>query len=179
MAEWTIEVMKAARTSIFEPEVSYFIPAHVTTFSIFSVLVACGRCIYLALLQPLPLSLAPAPPTSSSFVFAYCKLSKLDSGEGLGTRLHGCARENWGMRPWLLLFYSFFRKTRWARMLKLVASPGSNQGRLNHSQEKTPRLETLSSSSSLSITLLLPQLFSPLSKYLQEYSILFQTENVL
>ena len=40
-------------------------------------------------------------------------------------------------------------------MLKLVVSPGSNQGRLNHSQEKTPRLETLSSSSSLSITLLL------------------------
>ena len=49
--------MKAARTSIFEPEVSYFIPAHVTTFSILSVLVACGRYIYLALLQPLPLSL--------------------------------------------------------------------------------------------------------------------------
>ena len=24
IAEWTIEVMKAARTSIFEPEVSYF-----------------------------------------------------------------------------------------------------------------------------------------------------------
>ena len=33
-------------------------------------------------------------------------------------------------------------------MLKLVASPGSNQGHLNHSQEKTPRLEILSSSSS-------------------------------
>ena len=44
IAEWTIEVMKAARTSIFEPEVSYFIPAHVTTFPILSVLVACGRC---------------------------------------------------------------------------------------------------------------------------------------
>ena len=63
-------------------------------------------------------------------------------------------------------------------MLKLVASPGSNQGRLNHSQEKTPRLETLSSSSSLSITLLL-LIFSPSSKNLQEYTILFKTENVL
>ena len=27
-------------------------------------------------------------------------------------------------------------------MLKLVACPGSNQGRLSHSQEKTPRLDT-------------------------------------
>ena len=77
IAEWTIEVMKAARTSIFEPEVSYFHSAHVITFLILSASVACGRYTidvvdYLAWFPSFP-----------PLFLRSVSNQKLDSGEGL------------------------------------------------------------------------------------------------